>query len=150
MTLGNIALLYQYTKDIEEAASVYQQALAVFIQIGDQASIAKTLGNIALIRQEQGDLEESLEYFEQALEGYRELGDRHGEVTVLVNLSRLHNQRGDTKQVKMFASQARLLSESLGFTDELDRLQTIFNLLDYTPIRLTSCSIRLISLNLCF
>jgi tetratricopeptide (TPR) repeat protein len=101
--------------------------LAVFIQIGDQVNITKTLGNIALIRQEQGNLEEALEYFEQALEGYRELGDRHGEVTVLVNLARLHNKRGDTKKVKILATQARLLSENLGFTEELDRLQTIFN-----------------------
>src|SRR5579863_1097209 len=123
--MASIAFLYQFSQHTEEARAMYQQAFTLFDSIGDHVNMTKTLGNLALMEQEEGNLEQALEYFEQALAGYRDTGNRRGEAMLLVNLARLHTLRGDAEQAATLASQARILSETFDFKDQLTRLQQL-------------------------
>lgn len=89
MTLGALAVTYQYANEVGEAIRWYEIALAIGVAAKDQTVVVRTLANLALTNESAGDHDKALDYLEQAVEGYRELGDRHGEAVAL-EIGRAH------------------------------------------------------------
>ncbi len=71
----------------EEALNYYNQALPLFLAVGDRGGEAITLNNIGLVYDSLGEKQEALNYYNQALPLRRAVGDRGGEAepsTILV------------------------------------------------------------------
>ena len=76
------------------ALDYYEQALAIYREVGDQNREATTLNNISGVHHNRGDFAAALDYYEQALPIRREVGDRAGEATALNNIGAVHDSRG--------------------------------------------------------
>ena len=74
--LYNLGLNVGEQEKFAEAEQFYEDALAIFREIGDQEREAKTLYNIACNFGEQGKFAEEKQFFEDALPIYRKIGDR--------------------------------------------------------------------------
>ncbi len=68
--------------DLEQAKTLYEQALALARKTGDKKATARELGNIGLIYIQQGDVATGKKMYAEALDDFREIGDKQGmEVT---------------------------------------------------------------------
>lgn len=83
---------------LRAAIAHWEQALALWEQLGDREQLALTLYWLSPTYLALGDTDAALASYQRMLQLYRDLGDRHSEATALVALGRLHAQRGDYQQ----------------------------------------------------
>src|SRR6266568_3406280 len=82
-----MALVYRATGQPQRALVLYEQALPIRREVGNQAGEAITLNNMAAAYRGMGQPQQALELFEQALPLMRKVGDRAGEATTLANIA---------------------------------------------------------------
>jgi tetratricopeptide (TPR) repeat protein len=63
--------------DLEQAKTLYEQALTLARQTGDKKATARELGNIGLIYTQEGDFSTGLKFYREALEASQATGDKH-------------------------------------------------------------------------
>lgn len=85
-TSGKQLLLQETNKSRPEAVKKYEEALALWRRIGDQAEEAQTLHSLGYLYTAIGDRQRAIECYEQALEIRRRVGDVAGEAQTLHNL----------------------------------------------------------------
>ena len=96
-----------------QAKEQYQQALAIFREIGDRAGEGTTLNNIGAVYSSLGQYPQAKEQYQQALAIRREIGDRAGEGTTLSNLGYVFLVSGDVEAATKTLFDAVEVSESL-------------------------------------
>lgn len=79
---------------LTEALSSYQQALAIYQEIGDLPKIGEKINNIGLIHRKLGQYNQALKRYQQALAIFREIGDRRREPTTLHNMGVVYRRLG--------------------------------------------------------
>lgn len=82
------------TGALSEARSLFQKALSLFRETGDQASEGIALRNLAIVTMIQGNVGEAKKYFDEALTKHRLVGDRNAEGNTLGNLAIFHRDMG--------------------------------------------------------
>jgi CHAT domain-containing protein len=124
--LLNIGQIYVALGQCTEALEVYQQALAISLEIGDRLSEAIILNNIAgLIGGTTTgncsvnllNVEEALEIYEKTLTIQRELGDRSGEAITLNNIGVIYQRQENYSQAIDYFRQALLITMEIGDKD---------------------------------
>ena len=78
-----------------DARKAYEDALAVFRSLGNQARVAASLNNIGNIYYDQGDLVQARQYYEQSIAAYREIDDKSGLAGGLGNLANVLDSMGN-------------------------------------------------------
>ncbi|NJS12812.1 MAG: CHAT domain-containing protein, partial [Microcoleus sp. CSU_2_2] len=69
-----------------EALQSWEQALTIYLKIGNRGGEANSLGNLGNAYDSLGQYDRAIDFYEQSLEIRREIGDRVGESSCLNNL----------------------------------------------------------------
>ena len=110
--LQAIGDVQQFRDDRDGALGSYQQALALFREIGAKLGEANVLKAIGDVQQFRKDTNGALGSYQQALALFREIGDRLGEANVLAALSRFMID-SDPPQSQALLQQALTLREAI-------------------------------------
>jgi len=92
--LGNLGVLHQNQGRMAQAQAHYEQALAIFQEMGKRSGEGAALGYLGDLSYEQGRSEESRTYYEQALAIHRELSYLADQGSWLYGLARLASDAG--------------------------------------------------------
>jgi serine/threonine protein kinase/tetratricopeptide (TPR) repeat protein len=99
--------------DLEQAKTLYTQALEIVRRIGDKRGTARELGNIGLIYVQQGDFSTGERLYAEALADFKEVGDRQSMAVVVANTgdvrhaqARLGDALAEYREALMLAREA--------------------------------------------
>ena len=109
-----LGVLAQARGDYDTARNRYQQALAIFEELGDRAGMAATYGQLGVLAQARGDYDTARNRYQQALAIFEELGDRAGMANTYHNLGILARARGDYDTAHNLYEQSLHIKEELG------------------------------------
>ena len=94
--LDGAGLLATDQRDHDEAEQLFEQALALWREVDDEAAIAGTLNNLAIVAGVRHQFDRAQELFEQCLATGRKLNDDDRMIASLINLGIVARQQGVT------------------------------------------------------
>jgi tetratricopeptide (TPR) repeat protein len=111
---NNLGLVYDALGQKQEALRYYEQALAIWREVGDRRGEGSTLNNLGLVYDDLGQKQEALQYYEQALTITREVGDRTHEGTTLNNLGAVYDALGQEQEALRYYQLALAIWQEVG------------------------------------
>jgi predicted ATPase/DNA-binding CsgD family transcriptional regulator len=108
---GNLA---QVCGDLERAARLHLESLAIRQALGDRRGIAISLNSLANVAVEQGDYLLARGLYEESLALRRDLGDARGIAVTLNNLSVVARDEGDWQAAAALSVESAALFRELG------------------------------------
>ena len=112
--LGRIAEIFRTLGDVDSAVRFNQQALSVFITLGDRAGQATVLNNMGLSYFLTGNKKKGTEYFNRACAAYLDAGDTSGEATAFNNLGVAYSGLGNESKALSAFDKALALQRQSG------------------------------------
>ncbi|MEM7793708.1 MAG: tetratricopeptide repeat protein [Cyanobacteria bacterium P01_C01_bin.118] len=97
-----------------DALELFQQALAIRQDIGDQDGIGESLNSIGGVYDNQGDYEQALDYYQQALSIHQAIDDTSGIGASLNNIGYIYSLLDDYEQALDYYQQALMILQSIG------------------------------------
>jgi tetratricopeptide (TPR) repeat protein len=97
-----------------EALQSWEQALAIYREIKDQAGESNALGNLGVAYRELGQYWGAIDLYEQALSIFREVGDQVGEGRALGNLGTAYHNLGQYQQAIDYYEQYLAIARKIG------------------------------------
>lgn len=97
-----------------DALKKYEEALAIYREIGDAKNEATTLKSIGDIHYYAGQMPDAVRSYDQALAKFRAAGDEDGEARTLHNLGLVYQQKEDNKKAIEFYQQSISIKERKG------------------------------------
>jgi tetratricopeptide (TPR) repeat protein len=91
----------------------YEQAMAVYNEVGDRLGEAAVLNNLGVMALHQGDLGAAETHYERSLAIQRQIGNRYGEGICINNLGDVALLRGDYPSAREHLEQALVISEEI-------------------------------------
>ena len=91
-----LGVLARRRGDYDTARTRYQQALAIFEELGNRAGTAKTYHQLGILAHDQSHYDTARTHYQQALTIFEELGDRVNIAKVRHNLNILVQDQNDT------------------------------------------------------
>jgi tetratricopeptide (TPR) repeat protein len=113
----------QFRDERNAALQSYQQALALFRQVGDRLGEANVLQAIGDVQQFRDDRDAALQSYQQALALFRQVGDRLGEANTLKAIGDVQQFRKETDAALQSYQQALALFRQVG--DRLGEANTL-------------------------
>ncbi|HVG32104.1 MAG TPA: tetratricopeptide repeat protein [Pyrinomonadaceae bacterium] len=110
----NLAIMYQFRGELEEARRLYNESLEIKKKLSDQRGIAGTLHNLAAIAHVQGELTEARRLYEESLEIEKTLGNQSGIASTLHELGRLAQAQGDLEEARRLYEESLEIKKTLG------------------------------------
>ena len=102
------------TAEFRAALQLFEQALAIYREIGDRQGAAASLGSLGLAYHLLGDYQRAIGFHQQSLVIYREIGDRRGEADSLGNLGIAYRSLGDYQRAIDFHQQSLAIKREIG------------------------------------
>jgi predicted ATPase/class 3 adenylate cyclase len=112
--LEGLGVLLEASGDYDRAKACYEDALAIFRQVGDQQGIAAGLDNLGTIALVEGDLRASETLREEALALRRAMDDRRAIAVSLNNLGQVAYIEHNVERAIELFEEARVLSRETG------------------------------------
>jgi predicted ATPase/Tfp pilus assembly protein PilF len=112
-TLVNLAMLAEQKGDHDRALAWYQQGLAVFQSLDDNARTASTLHNIGVLKYVQKEYDQARQLHNQSLALRRATNDTSGIAQSLENLGWVALDQNDLPEAKRMFTEALRLSWSI-------------------------------------
>jgi CHAT domain-containing protein/Tfp pilus assembly protein PilF len=109
-----------------EVIQSWEQALAIYREIGDPRGEGNTLGVLGVAYDSLGDYRQAIDFYEQSLAIAREIGDRAGEGRSLNNLGNAYDRLGDYRRAINLYEQSLVIARELG--DRTSEGGTLWNL----------------------
>jgi tetratricopeptide (TPR) repeat protein len=106
LVLGNLA---RYRSDYDQARAWYEQATALYRQVGDVLWEAHSTGGLAVIAQDRSDYDTARAWYQQTLALYRRAGDVRGQGNCIAGLSRIALEHSDYDTARAGYEQALTL-----------------------------------------
>jgi DNA-binding CsgD family transcriptional regulator len=119
LSLHYLGRAAHYQNNIERAAMLYDESLAIRRRLGDDHGVALTLNSLGVLARDRGDDLQAQALYEESLALFRTIGDSWGIGLLLNNLARVARDRGDWERT------AALCAESLVFFQELGDLHGV-------------------------
>ncbi|XGW00676.1 MAG: tetratricopeptide repeat protein [Leptolyngbya sp. BL-A-14] len=98
----------------EAALQSWQQALAIYRDIGDRQGEANALNNLGLACRDLGQYTQSIEFHQRSLAIERQIGNRRGEAASLNNLGSTYNSLGQHIQAIKFHQRSLAIERQIG------------------------------------
>ena len=115
--------------DYTQSIILFEQALALYRELGDKWGIAATLNGIGYTIHEQGDFPRATSIYEESLALFQELGDKRASAYLLNNLGNVAKEQADYEQAARIHEQAlplfRELSDKRALAASLNNLGEI-------------------------
>jgi tetratricopeptide (TPR) repeat protein len=92
---GKLGMLAQLRGDYDIAKSLYEEALEIYEQLGDQAGISFNTHQLGILAQRRGDYDTAERHYRRSLEISERLDDQWGMATSYGQLGRLAQDRQD-------------------------------------------------------
>jgi predicted ATPase/DNA-binding CsgD family transcriptional regulator len=108
---GNLA---QACGDLERAARLHKESLALRHALGDRRGIAISLNSLANVAVDHGDHVDARALYEESLALRRELRDERGIAVALNNLSVIARDKGDWERAAALSQESATLFRELG------------------------------------
>jgi tetratricopeptide (TPR) repeat protein len=100
-------------EDLAGARKRYEEALSVFLELGEKSGVASATNKLANLLYLQSKVLEAKPMYEQALAAYGEIGDKNGMLMTQGNLGNIYYDLGDLPQArKMYDQSLALARES--------------------------------------
>jgi tetratricopeptide (TPR) repeat protein len=112
--LGGAGTLASLQNDHDAARLLYQEALAIYEELGDRLGISTALLQLGTGAYDEGNHDSARSLFEQSLEIKRELDDRLGTGMLLNNLGIIAQEQGDYSIAKSLFEQSLEIKRQLG------------------------------------
>jgi non-specific serine/threonine protein kinase len=93
--LYGAGLLARAQGDLEHAADLFTQALALYRDLGDAHYVSATLNHLGVVYINSGDYARATEVLEEAIAIRQDMGDSRGVAISLNNLANIASDRGD-------------------------------------------------------
>jgi DNA-binding winged helix-turn-helix (wHTH) protein/tetratricopeptide (TPR) repeat protein len=113
-TLNDLAALYFQHGDLDQAESMWREAIEVFRKVGDTEGIAASSNNVGDVLLTRGKLAEARELLQQAIAGYKLVGDRSGTALAMVDLGEIALQGANLPIAKANYEQALAIGTQTG------------------------------------
>jgi CHAT domain-containing protein/tetratricopeptide (TPR) repeat protein len=114
LNLNNIGQIYRNQGQDEKALTLYQQALAIYKEIGNRLGQGITLNNIGQVYDNLRQYEQALNFHQQALAIYKEEGDKAGIGVALSNIGQVYEQQNKLSQALNLYQQALAIHREIG------------------------------------
>ncbi len=112
--------------EYEEAAEVFEEAYALYVELDDQRGQGEMLNNLGAIHTQEGRWDEASEALGKARSIFESLEDKKGEAQTVGNLGTMYRHRGDKeKAVEDLKAAADLFHEAGEQTMEAATLRVI-------------------------
>ncbi len=115
--LYNSAYIEAEEGQIENAITLYKQAVELFERIDDIQSKATTLHNLAVLHTAQGEIEEAIALYQQSLVIKERIGNVQGKAATLAMLGQLLAAQGDSDTALNYLQQSLEILERLQSPD---------------------------------
>ncbi len=126
---SNIASTSSMLGNKQEALQYYQQALAIFGEVGDRGGEGTTLNNLGLLYKGLGNKQEALQYYQQALELHRIVQNPFMEGITLHNMGLIYSSQRRYEVALACLLLAKALFERVQSLSDVDsEVQSIANL----------------------
>ena len=113
VTLTNLATLERYGfKRLNEAESIYLEALSLRRDVNDAAGQMSSLNSLGSLACDQNDYLKAAPYLEEGLEISERIGHLDGRVIALTGLGRVTAQTDTTKAIKLWLKTLRISQKS--------------------------------------
>jgi tetratricopeptide (TPR) repeat protein/transcriptional regulator with XRE-family HTH domain len=112
--LRGLGLLHNEQDRLDAAAACFEQARALFVEVGDRSGEAGALDDLGVLHQLRGHSDRALACLEPALAIFTEAGDPVGEANVRFSLGMVHLDQGDYDQAEACLQAARPVLEAAG------------------------------------
>ena len=110
----------------EASIQKYNQSLALYREVNDEASIAQTLNNIGWMRSKLSDYQGAIQTFEESIATFRQLGDKAGEAKVLKNIALVTaNSIGYHKGYEILQQQLKIVQDTSDVGEEAETLNEL-------------------------
>jgi len=100
-----------------EALQSWEQALAIYREIGDRGGEGGALGNLGVAYDSLGQYPQAIDYYEQRLAIAREIGNLRGEGIALGNLGNVYYNLGQYPQSIDYSEQSLAIARKVGDRD---------------------------------
>ena len=87
----------------QKSFEVYNQALAIWRELGSHQGEALTVNNIGRLYRDLGQHQTALDYYNKALPLWREVGNRNGEALALSDIGRAYADLGQPAKALDYA-----------------------------------------------
>jgi serine/threonine protein kinase/tetratricopeptide (TPR) repeat protein len=100
--------------DLEQAKTLYEQALTLARQTGDKKATARELGNIGVIYAQEGDFPTALKFYREALDASQAIGDKHSMAVITGNTGDILHAEGRLGDALAEYKDALVLAREVG------------------------------------
>ncbi len=114
--LVGAALLAFRRNEFGRMATLSEESLSLYREMGDRKGIADALNVLGLVTDHRGDARRAAALYAESLALYRELGNAWGIATSLNNLGFLTRDQGDYARARAFLEQSLVLRRNVGDT----------------------------------
>ncbi|MCT7975529.1 CHAT domain-containing protein [Laspinema olomoucense] len=97
-----------------EVLPLWQEALTIYREIGNQGEEIKTLNGLGTIYLNLQDYSKAEQSYQQALQIARAMGDQAGEASILVSLGNFYENQGDYRRALEFLEPALQIALNMG------------------------------------
>uniref|UniRef100_A0A8J7AEU0 CHAT domain-containing protein n=1 Tax=Desmonostoc muscorum LEGE 12446 TaxID=1828758 RepID=A0A8J7AEU0_DESMC len=116
LRLNELGLQQLNKGQFREALKTFEQALAIFQQIGDTAGEGTILNNIGVLYRNLGQYAKALEFYQQALAIRKQTSNTAGEGNTLNNIGAVYRNLGQYAKALEFYQQALAIAKQIGNT----------------------------------
>jgi predicted ATPase/DNA-binding SARP family transcriptional activator len=106
----------------DQAREIFEQALALFREVGDEDRAARTLAELATLAVLAEDYERATELYEETIPLFRATGDLRTLTVALANLASVANLRADHDRARTLGEEALSLAREQGAKDSVAAL----------------------------
>ena len=107
LSLNSLAQVHWALGDKRKAIEYYDQAVPLWVALGDRAEEAGALASLGNLSYDVGEVKEALEYFQRSLAPFRAVPDAQGEATALINIGSCYSKLGDNEKAVEHLNQSR-------------------------------------------
>jgi tetratricopeptide (TPR) repeat protein len=112
-TMVHLARAKRVLGEVQEALTLYHEALQLYEAGEDRTGLAVTLNNLGEVYDHLGQREQALAYYQQALPIREAVGDRPGERVTFYNMAMMYRAQGQLAQAMEALRQVVALDEQM-------------------------------------